>query len=109
MTDLGPLFDTGERRKAEGMALADAAEPGFWKDRADAAIKALAAEGREFTAEDVRKRAGDPSRPNAMGARFSAAATAGLIRYVKHQKSTRPSLHACKVAVWVGKKNQGEG
>lgn len=103
MTDFVPLFDTGERRKAEGMALADAAEPGFWKDRADAAIKALAAEQREFTAEDVRKLAGDPTHANAMGARFSAAAKAGIITYVKHRKSTRPSLHACKVAVWVGK------
>ena len=104
-----PLFsprapDEGERRKSEGMALADAAEPGFWKDRADAAIKALAAEGREFTAEDVRHLAGSPTRANAFGSRFLSAARKGLIRKVGYRNSTRPSLHAHPVAVWVGAK-----
>lgn len=102
MTDFVPLFDTGERRKAEGMALADAAEPGFWRDRADAAIKALAAEQREFTAEDVRKLAGSPTHPNAFGSRFLAAARSGLIRKTGYRNSKRASLHAHPIAVWRG-------
>lgn len=104
-----PLFsprapDEGERRKSEGMAQADSAEPDFWKDRADAAIKALAAEGRDFTAEDVRHLAGSPTHPNAFGSRFLSAARRGIIRKVGYRNSNRPSLHAHPIAVWSGAK-----
>lgn len=94
----------GERRKQVGMERADAAEGSRWKEAADAAIAQLAASGQEFTAEDVREVAGDPEHFNAMGARFGAAAQAGLIRYVRHAPSSRPTLHRCAIRVWVGVK-----
>jgi hypothetical protein len=84
------------------MERADAAEGSLWKARADEAISALARSGIEFTAEHVRELAGDPEHFNAMGPRFAAAAKAGLIRYVRHQKSNRPSLQSCAIRVWVG-------
>lgn len=87
-------YAEGERRKHEGMERADAAEPDEWKARADAAIRELAASGQEFNAEDVRAIAGSPSRPNAFGSRFLAAARAGLIVKTGYRNSTRPSLHA---------------
>src|SRR5690348_8431813 len=102
----GQTPPTGEELKTRGMELADASEGSEWKDRADAAIRSLAASGEEFTAEDVRARAGDPSRPNAFGARFSSAAKRGLIRRVGFRNSSRPTLHSHPVAVWRG---QGEG
>jgi hypothetical protein len=101
---LGPLFDEGSRLKSEGMALADAAEGDDWKARADRAIRELAASGQDFGAEDVRAIAGNPSRPNAFGSRFLAAARAGLIVKVGYRNSLRPSLHSHPVAVWRGVK-----
>ena len=103
-----PLFsprapDEGERRKSEGMALADAAEPQAWRDAADAAIRILAASGREFGANEVRDLVGDPTHSNAMGAAFSRANKAGLIKYLRHAPSNRPQLHRCAIRVWVGR------
>lgn len=99
-TDASPK--SGAELRDAGMALADGAEDDAWKRAADAAIRALAASGAEFGAEEVRALAGSPSRPNAFGARFNAAARSGLIRKVGYRKSSRPSLHAHPVAVWRG-------
>jgi len=99
-----PRSTEGELLKANGMAAADAAEGSDWKHRADLAIEALAKTGAEFTAVEVREKAGDAARPNAFGARFNAAAGAGLIRKVGCRNSTRPTLHAHPVAVWRGAK-----
>jgi hypothetical protein len=101
MSDLGPLFD-GETLKRTGMERADNAEPVEWKDAADAAIAQLAASGVEFTADDIRAICGPPSRPNAVGSRFQAAARRGLIRMVGTRIATRPSLQSCLVRVWRG-------
>ncbi len=92
----------GERLKAEGMALVDAAEGAAWKARADLAISELAATGDEFTAIEVRARAGDPTRPNAFGPRFNHAARTGLIYKVGYRNSSRATLHAHPIAVWKG-------
>lgn len=103
-----PLFsprapDEGERRKSEGMALADAAEPEVWKRNCDAAIASLAASGVGFTSEEVRAIAGPPAHFNAMGARFVAAAKRGLIRKDGRRKATRAAAQATELTVWVGK------
>jgi hypothetical protein len=84
------------------MALVDEAENPAWKAKADAAIRELASSGREFTAEDLRALVGDPLRPNSMGSAFQRAARAGLVKYIRHQKSNRPSLQSCAIRVWVG-------
>jgi D-arabinose 1-dehydrogenase-like Zn-dependent alcohol dehydrogenase len=85
-----------------GMAQADAAEHEAWKTKADAAIDQLAKSGKDFTAEDVRAIAGDPSRPNAFGARIQAAKRDGTIVRVGYRASQRASLHAHPIAVWRG-------
>ena len=84
-----------------GIAKADAAEANEWKAKADFAIEQLAASGQEFTAENVRLVAGDPSRPNAFGARFLAAKRAGLIRHVGYKNATRPSRHTHPIKIWI--------
>lgn len=92
----------GLQRKEHGMAVVDAAEGGEWKARTTAAIEEFAASGDEFTALEIRDIVGDPVHPNAFGARFNAAARAGIIRKVGYRNSSRPTLHAHPIAVWVG-------
>jgi hypothetical protein len=93
----------GAARKQAGMARADEHADAEWKARVDEAIEDLAATGERFTAEDVRAIAGDPpDHPNAMGARFNAAARRRLIRKVGYQLSNRASLHRHPIAVWEG-------
>ncbi len=93
----------GEAYKQLGMFRADEAADAGWKARVDAAIEELAASGAPFTAEDVREIAGDPpDHPNAMGARFAAAAQRGLIRSVGYRKARRASLHRHPIHVWEG-------
>jgi hypothetical protein len=100
----------GEQLREVGMASADAAAAEAWKLRVEDAIAECARRtGLDgplpFTAEDVRPLAGDPpegTSPNAMGARFMAAARRGQIRKVGYRNGARPSLHAHPIAIWVG-------
>jgi hypothetical protein len=95
--------EVGTSRRDRGMAMADRAADAQWKARVDAAIDHLAACTEPFTAEDVRLIAGDPpSHPNAMGARFSAAAQRGVIRSVGFRAAERVSLHRHPIREWVG-------
>ena len=97
------LFD-GEARKQRGMAAVETAEAihGAWVERADAEILFLARTGIPFSAEDVRRTAGDPVHPNAMGARFNAAARRGLIRKAGVIKADRSERHANEMRLWIG-------
>jgi hypothetical protein len=97
-----PLRSEGEELALAGMARATQAEGRDWIERADNAIRALAASGAEFNSEDVRRLAGDPEHPNAMGGRFSVAARRGLILCVGRRKAERPTLHAHELRVWRG-------
>ncbi len=88
-----------------GLAKADAGMDVLWREGIDRAIARLARQGCEFTADQVRAIAGDPPpgfSPNAMGARFSAAAKAGIIRSLGYTHSTRVIGHANVVRLWVG-------
>src|SRR5438105_9718295 len=91
----------GEALKERGMALAAGAESPDWKGAE--AIALLARGGEDFTAEDVRALAGDPSHPNALGAALNAAARKGLIVCVGRIKAERPSRHANEVRLWRGR------
>ena len=110
-------LQAGEQLREVGMALADEAAAAAWKERVDAAISSLARrQGLDgplpFTAEDVRLLAGDPpegTSPNAMGARFMAAARRGQIRKVGYRNGVRPSLHAHPIAIWVGAPERSGG
>jgi hypothetical protein len=88
--------------REHGMGRADSAEPLEWKQRADAAIKSLAASGARFTAEDVRRIAGDPSHPNALGARIFEAARKGQIRRVGTTRAQRVGRRMGTLAEWMG-------
>jgi hypothetical protein len=95
------LFTAVELRDA-GMALADEAEPDAWKLAADLAIEILARWPESFTAEDVRRLAGDPLHPNAMGPRLQAAARANVIREVGYTTGERPLSRARVLRVYRG-------
>jgi hypothetical protein len=90
----------GLAAKAAGQAQATAAHP---DERAavDAAIRQLAATGRPFSSNDARSLHG--IKGPVVGAAFSAAAKAGLIRRVGYEASTSPETHAHPVAMWLGR------
>lgn len=95
---------TGDDLRDAGTSQVSANTPSDWKAECDRAIQFLASSARTFTAEDVRAIAGDPpNHPNAMGARFLAAAKANLIERVGYQKPVRATRHANPLAVWRGK------
>ncbi len=79
-----------------------ATSPEDWKATCDGVISWLARNGAEFTAEDVRPWIPEPPHPNAMGARFSAAVKAGVIRHLFYRKAKRAAAHARVLAVYRG-------
>lgn len=89
----------GEAAKSRGMSVALAAHP---DDRAkvEAAVRQLAATGRPFSANDARAVHGVTG--GVVGAVFSSLASAGVIRSIGYEKSTKASTHAHPVATWVG-------
>ena len=93
---------TGIWFKERGMALADGAEDEKWKKQCDATIEWFAMKRIPFTAEDVRAYVGAPSHPNAMGARFHAAAKRGIIVKAGRVKAQRAERHANEMSSWVG-------
>lgn len=95
-------MDDGRRLRDEGMALVDEHEHPAWKAEADRVIRELAYGGRPFTAYDVTDRIGMPARPNAVGARFSAAARQGIIEDIGYTQSKRAARHASRQLVWRG-------
>lgn len=89
----------GLRAKWEGQAIATAAHSNE-AARVDAAIRQLAATGREFSSNDARGLHGVTG--GVVGARFTAARKAGLIRAVGFTTSTDPGTHAHPVRTWIG-------
>lgn len=89
----------GRRDKDRGQALATAAHPNDGA-RVDAAIRQLAATGREFSSNEARQIHGVAGP--VVGARFTAARKAGVIRAVGFTTSTEPGTHAHPVRTWVG-------
>ena len=98
----GQSMDDGRRLRDEGMALVNEHEDPAWQDEADRVIRELAYSGVAFTAQDLTNRIGMPTRPNAVGARFSAAARQGIIEDVGYAQSTRAARHASRMLVWRG-------
>lgn len=102
-------LELGEYGKRAGIARANATVAPEWKDLADGVIRELAASGVEFTSEAVTAKVGQPTdsdgraKPNAVGARFSAAANRGLIIRVGFTKAQRPNQHAAMLSLWRGK------
>lgn len=98
----------GERRKAVGMHRAlDAREA--WRQRARAAVLALAALGEPFTSEDVVDRVGLPAggvgtnANNAVGALMSSAARANVIEPTgRHVRCRHAHSNARELKEWRG-------
>ena len=87
----------------EGMAQAEEADRSGWnKSLIDQAIDAMARTGERFSANDLRVLLPDDVPGPLFGARFSAAQTAGRIRFVGYTRSTKKNTHGKPVAVWVG-------
>ncbi len=94
----------GRELRDAGQATASDARP---DDRAkvDAAIRQLAALGREFSANDCRALHGVTGP--VVGAAFTAARKAGLIRAVGFTTSDEAKTHAHPVRVWTGAQQAG--
>ena len=83
----------------QGQAVASDAHPDE-RARVDAAIRQLAATGREFSANDALP-LHNVTGP-VVGAAFTAARKAGLIRAVGFTTSAKPGTHAHPVRTWIG-------
>lgn len=89
----------GVALKFKGQAQTTAAHSAD-RQRVDSAIRQLAATGREFSSNDARP-LHNVVGP-VVGAAFTAAARAGLIRRTGYEASTQPGTHAHPVATWKG-------
>ena len=92
--------------RAVAVALRDAGQQAA-TDRAlvDAAIRTLAASGREFSANEARTLHGVTGP--VVGAAFTAARKAGLIRAIGFTTSDEPGTHAHPVRTWLGVNAKG--
>ena len=106
----GLLFDLQEGRanKTSGMALALAGAGAAWLTSARIVITRLAGTGQPFTADDVLRIVGLPTRSasnrnNSVGALFSALAAEGLIRPTgRFVCTTRAIGHGRRIQEWIG-------
>ena len=108
MTATSPSEAIAAARAArdQGMAQAEDADATGWeKALIDQAIRAFAATGQPFSANDLRPLLPDV-RSSLMGSRFMAAAKAGQIRRVGLATSTKKNTHSKDVGRWVGVANQ---
>lgn len=75
----------------------------WWAAGVRAAIETLAAEGRDFTIEDVRALGvPEPDHSNRWGAALNSAALRGTITMVSLTRSRRASRHGGRIGIWRG-------
>lgn len=91
--------DCGVAFKFAGQAQATAAHPDE-AAKVDAAIKQLAATRKPFSANDARTLHG--VKGGVVGARFTAAKNAGLIKPVGDESSSSTSTHGHRIFRWIG-------
>jgi hypothetical protein len=89
--------------RTEGQRAALAVGDPDWAQRALAVIDRFARAGDEFTAEDIRRAAGQPPSPAAMGAVFGQAARAGRIRCTGWRASSRATRRGSSLKTWRGR------
>lgn len=96
-------LDEGRARRDVGARAAENAAHTIWRVAAECAIDELAADGRDFDADDLHDRVGGPpGHRNAVGSLFLTAARDGKIRHVGYRQSRRPDAHARVIRVWRG-------
>jgi len=71
-----------------------------WIADAVSMIRAYAASGLSFTAEDIRRSMRTPPHDNTMGIAFRAARSLGVITTVGYKESTEPSRRGGLIRVW---------
>jgi hypothetical protein len=92
------LADVGAQRTLWDPAAAD------WADVAMTVLETLAAADVDFDADDLRRRAGEPPSPGAIGAVFRLAARRGLIQRVDVRRSGRVRRRGGFIFVWRGRR-----
>lgn len=75
-----------------------------WRADAHALLVKVAESGEVFDAYALESKHGlrPPRHPNLWGPLFQAASNAGLITYVEHRRSQRPSSNGSMRAFWRG-------
>lgn len=102
ITRIATLEALAKLLRNEGIARANNNADQWWASCCDTAIAHLASTGVPFTADDVRDLIPAPDHANRPGARFTAAARAGLIRPCGYALSRSRSRHAGVLRLWVG-------
>jgi hypothetical protein len=94
----------GQRAKADGMARAESGTPVDWATACDNAIREMARRGQPFQASDLVREGlvDEPDHPARWGARFGAAARAGVIRHAGAVPSKRATVHRSLCRQWIG-------
>jgi hypothetical protein len=94
----------GQRAKRDGMARAAANTPVDWATACDAAIREMAHRGQPFQAADLIAEGlvDEPPHHAMWGARFGAAARAGIIRQAGAVPSKRATVHRSLCRQWIG-------
>jgi hypothetical protein len=91
--------EEGRRRRDEGIRLVTMAvdlDPWYAN-----ALRAIKAQTGPFCSDHIRDYAGDPPRPNALGALFNQAAKAGLCEWRGElTQSERPEAHGRLIKLW---------
>jgi len=96
-----PLTDTGPQRRDRGqrqVASAPYSEP--WLSLAADAIDVLCARGTAWTAEDVRRLAGEPPRANLCGVAIRRAKLSGLITTAGVDYAERAEARGRLIQTW---------
>lgn len=101
----GPtLFDAAAEARAARDAGAQAAANSVhtsWRLAAEAAIRRLAASGKNFTSDDIDAIVGrPPGHANSVGGLIIGAAKRGLIEPAGYAQSKRPAANARAIRVW---------
>lgn len=97
----GEQLEFGKALRDEGIARVTEASDEWERAVIDQAIRAVAARGRPFSANDVRPLLPAGVRPKLVGARFMAASRRKEIVKVGWTPSTDPGTHAHPVARWI--------
>lgn len=94
----------GEKAKAHGMALAEAATEPTWADACQAAIRLMAARGIEFQAADLVAEGlvDEPDSPNKWGPQLAVAARNGVIEAAGWARSKRATTRSSALRTWRG-------
>jgi hypothetical protein len=89
-----------QRRRDEGVALADEATDDFWRNTVDQAIRHFAARGEPFSQNELRELLPEPNSPFAFGARFLKAARDGVIQPIGAVRSTKRESNCAWITQW---------